>query len=343
MRRLWSSHPIPVILLALGLLLAACSSSDSQQNGGVLGEGALPDVIALPDGFQPEGIVSGRGSELFVGSLGRSDTGDIVGGAIYRADAITGEGELLVPSRAGRTALGLGYDSRSDLIFVAGGPFGTAYVYDADTGADVASYQLTALGFPDAIVNDVVVTREAAYFTDSFRPVLYRLPLGPDGRLADPSEVEEIALSGDFVIDFVPGDFNGNGIDATPNGDRLVVANSAAGTLYLVDPATGDTVRIDLGGDAVPSGDGIVLHGKTLYVVQNFLNQIAVVELAPDLQSGTVTAFITDPEFRIPTTAARFGDSLYAVNARFDVAPPPLPGFPPADPTLEYEIVRVER
>jgi hypothetical protein len=39
----------------------------------------------------------------------------------------------------------------------------------------------------------------------------------------------------------------------------------------------------------------------------------------------------------VPTTAVAAGDDLYAVNARFDVAPPGAP----ADPALGYEIVRV--
>lgn len=120
----------------------------------------------------------------------------------------------------------------------------------------------------------MIVTREAAYFTDSFHSVLYQLPLGHGGELPDPSAVEEIALSGDF--EFVPNAFNANGIEATPNGHALIVVNSANGMLYKVDPASGETTRIDLGADAVLNGDGILLVGRTLYVVQNFLNQIAV-------------------------------------------------------------------
>jgi hypothetical protein len=92
--------------------------------------------------------------------------------------------------------------------------------------------------------------------------------------------------------------------------------------------------EIDLGGDAVTNGDGILLQGQTLYVVQNFSNQIGMVALDPGLESGTVLDPITDPAFRVPTTVDRFGKGLYAVNARFDV---------PAGPTVEYEVVRVER
>jgi sugar lactone lactonase YvrE len=144
--------------------------------------------------------------------------------------------------------------------------------------------------------------------------------------------VEEIPLSGDYV--FTPGAFNANGIAATPNGKTLIIVNSVDGLLYNVDPDTGEATLIDLGGDTVPNGDGILLQGKTLYVVQNRLNQIAVVELNSDLTEGTIVDTITDSDFRVPTTIARFGNSLYAVNARFGTTP---------TPDTEYEVVRVSR
>ena len=114
----------------------------------------------------------------------------------------------------------------------------------------------------------------------------------------------------------------------------MILVNSTEGALYNVDPTTGVATRIDLGTGAVPNGDGILLQGKTLYVVQNRLNQIAVIELNADFTAGTITDTITDSDFRVPTTIARFGNSLYAVNARF--------GTPPT-PDTEYEVVRVSR
>jgi hypothetical protein len=304
----------------------------------------FPKQILLPNGFQPEGIATGRGTDFYVGSLGRlaADGLTVVGGAIYKGDLRTGEGQILVPSSAGQMAIGLAVDTRTNYLFVAGGPFGSARVYDAATGATVAEYQLTTQPFLTNLVNDVIVTRQAAYFTDSFRPVLYRVPLGPGGALLDSAVPQEIPLGGEF--DHVFGQFNANGIDATPNGKWLVVVNSFLGTLYRVDPGTGLAMLIDLGGDTVPAGDGILLDGKRLYVMQNTLNQIAVVELAPDLLSGTLVRVITDPDFfKIPTTIAGFGSDLYAVNARFDVAAPPLPGSQPADPNLEYDVIKVPK
>lgn len=286
---------------------------------------AFPDVIALPTGFSPEGIAWGRGTTFYVGSIPT--------GAIYQADARTGAGEVLVAAIPGRSAVGMTYDGRRDRLFVAGGPTGQAYVYDASTGATLGVYQLTA---PGTLVNDVAVLSDGAYFTDSFRPVIYRLPLAPNGALPPAGAVTELALGGDFQ--FVPGDFNANGIVATPDGKRLIVVNTATGALYVVDPRTGEATAIDLGGGAVPAGDGMVLSGHTLYVVQGALNQLSVVRLAPDLSSGVIESTITDADLAFPSTAAQFGSALYVVNARFDVAPPPAPA-----PGVEFQVVRVPR
>ena len=284
------------------------------------GTTTFPEVIALPDGWLPEGIAVGRGSTFYSGSRAN--------GAIYRGDLRTGEGSIFAPGATGRVAVGLSVDQRGRYLFVAGGPTGEAYVFDANSGALVANYVLTA---PGTFVNDVIVTRDAAYFTDSARPVLYRLALGPDRRVDPAMTIEEIDLGGDWQQ--VPG-FNANGIEATPNGEWLIVVNSTVGALYRVDPQTGDTTQIDLGGASVTAGDGLLLQGSTLYVVRNQLNTIVVIDLSSDLLQGTVTGQITSPLFDVPTTIAMFGSSLYAINARFSTPP---------TPTTTYSIVRVPR
>lgn len=280
----------------------------------------FPAVVPLPNGFQPEGVAVGRGSEFFAGSR--------ASGAVYHGDLRSGEGSVLVPAQEGRLALGLKLDERTNLLYVAGGSTGMAYVYDAGNGANVAAIKLAD---PPTFINDVVVTREAAFFTDSFRPFYYQIPLAPNGDLGDSPMAVEIALTGDF--DFIPGGFNANGIDATPNGKTLFTVNSTTGALYRLQAGEGNATLIDLGGDAVPNGDGILLEGKILFVVQNVLNQIAVVTLDPSLSSGEVTGRLESPNFRVPTTVGRFGDALYAVNARFDT--PPMPD-------TDYEVVQVK-
>ena len=281
---------------------------------------AFPEVIPLPVGFQPEGIAVGKGSTFYVGSIPT--------GAVYRGDLRTGEGDILVPAQEGRAAIGMKYDERTGLLFVAGGPTGFAYVYDGETGENVAEIQLTT---GDRFINDVVITKDAAYFTNSAQPVIYRVALEKNGEVPTTPEVEEIPLSGDYQ--FTEDAFNANGIAATPNGKTLIIVNSVDGLLYKVRPGSGVAKLIDLGGATLLNGDGVLLEGRTLYVVQNRMNQIAVVSLTnSDLDEGEVVDTITDDDFRVPTTIARFGDSLYAVNARFGTE---------ATPDTEYEVVRV--
>jgi len=287
---------------------------------------AFSDNILLPNGFRPEGIVSGSGTDFYVGSL--------ADGSIYKGDLRTGEGAVWVPGAAGRVAVGLAYDQRSGYLFVAGGVTGTGTVYDTRTGAQVASYQFTTAG---AFVNDVMVTRQAAYFTDSQRAQLYVLPLGPGGAVPAAGAFQTLPLVGEWQQ--IAG-FNANGIEATPNGDALIVVNSTVGAIFRVDPATGAALAIELTditgtvGTSLTMGDGLLLDGKTLYVVRNRINQIVVIRLSNDLAGGEVTGAITNAAFRVPTTITEHGNSLYAVNARFDTTP---------GPSVDYNIVRVSK
>jgi sugar lactone lactonase YvrE len=279
----------------------------------------FPEVIPLPTGFQPEGIAAGKGTTFYVGSIPT--------GAIFRGSVRTGEGAVLVAGGPGRSAIGIEVDRRSR-VFVAGGATGMAWVYDGRTGQELAAYTLAPSGAA-TFVNDVVVTGNAAWFTDSLRAVLYRVPVGPRS-LGDPADVTELPLTGDFVLQ---AGFNTNGIEVTPDGQRLVVVQSNTGTLFAVDPETGVADAIELAGGDAAFGDGLLLDGTTLYVVQNQLNRIAVIELAPDGSSGTVVRHLTDPDLDVPTTVAKFGSALYAVNARFGI---------PSPETAAYSVVRVE-
>ena len=300
-----------VSLLLLAAALPAAASS------------AFPDVIHLPTSFQPEGIAIGNQHTFYAGSL--------ADGRIVAGDLRTGEVEVLVPGAEGSMAVGMSHDSRTGYLFVAGGLDGEGRVYDTRTGALVAAYPMMSGGQFGDFINDVVVTGNAAYFTNSFAAEMYRVPLGSAGSLVG-TEAEAIPLSGDWLQ--VPGPFvfNANGIEASPNGKTLFVVSSVGQAVYTVDPSSGAAARIDLGG-ALPNGDGLVLAGKTLYVVQNQLNQVAVVRLSSDLRSGVPGEPITDPSFNVPTTAGLFGSSLYGVNAKF--------GTPPAG--TPYEVVRVNR
>jgi hypothetical protein len=132
--------------------------------------------------------------------------------------------------------------------------------------------------------------------------------------------VQTVPLSGDYVHQ--TGVNNLNGIVATRNGKTLIAVQSSTASLLKIDPATGVADRIELTGGDATNGDGLLLEGQTLYVVQNRLNRVAVVELAPDLGSGTVVRHLTHPAFDVPTTIDRVSGRLYLPNARFGVLGP---------------------
>jgi hypothetical protein len=292
-----------IAVLAAALVIAAVAVA----HGG-------PERIALPDGFRPEGIASGPGTSVFVGSIPT--------GRVLEIDTKTGASTEAVPAREGHAAIGLKYDRRADRLFVSGGPTGKAFVYDAGSGAELAAFQLTAAGQP-TFINDVVLTRTAAYFTDSMQPVIYAVE-------RDLSAVRPIPLTG---FPMTPEENNLNGIEAARHGRVLLAIQTSEGVLWRIDPATGSHVPVDLGGATLTNGDGLLLISRrTLLVVQNRLNQIAVVKLDRGFRSGRVVSTITHPDFDVPTTVARKRGSLYLPNARF--ATPPTP-------ETEYWVTRV--
>ena len=280
--------------------------------------GHVEEVIALPNGFQPEGITIGPRATAYVGSLADGD--------VYVFDVRTGE-EIRTLEGPGTPSVGLKIDNRGRL-FIAGGPTGTARVVDATTGELLEEY---ALSSAPTFVNDVVLTRKAAWFTDSQQAQVYKIPLGRGGALPQPDAVEVVPLSGDWVQQ--PG-FNANGIAETPNHRALLVVQSATGTLFRVNKETGVATVVDLGGLELTNGDGLLVVGRTLYIVQNQLNRVAVIRLNAAGTRGALVDVRTDPDFQVPTTVAQFGRWLYLPNARF--------GTPPT-PDTEYSVVRIRR
>ncbi|MFG2131178.1 superoxide dismutase [Streptomyces sp. NPDC048751] len=279
---------------------------------------AWPAAFPLPNGWQPEGIAIGSRPYAYFGSLAHGD--------LYRADLATGRGTVLSTGLgAGHPTVGLKADPYGRL-FLSGGDSGELRTADARTGE---IEQVYAVG--GTFVNDVVLTPGAAWFTDTYQAKLYKLVLG---RRGTPCGVETVPLSGDWV----QGDgFTANGIERTPDGSALLVVNTVAdgGGLMRVDPRTGAARAVDLGTARLPNGDGLLLLGRTLYAVQQAQNAIDVFRLNADGTRGTAITRITDPRFRIPTTAAAWGERIYLPNARFDVEQP--------QPDTEYDAVAVRR
>ncbi|MFD9738156.1 SMP-30/gluconolactonase/LRE family protein [Umezawaea sp. NPDC059074] len=287
------------VVLGLSLVSAVPAVADHGR--------AFPTEFALPNGFLPEGIAIGSKPTAYFGSRGD--------GSIYRVDLRTGTGSVF-SAGPGTPSVGLKIDSR-ERLFVSGGGAGNGRVVDARSGAILKSYQFS----PDAdtFVNDVVVTDKAVWYTDSRKSVLYKLALGRGGSL--PTEAVAVPLTGDFVL--TPGVNNANGIAETPDGRALLIVQSNTGKLFRVDPSTGATKEVDLGGELLTNGDGLLVVGRSLYVVQNRLNTVA--EFAVDRRgtSGRLVQKVTDPRFDVPTTVASFGGRLYLPNARFSTPPTP--------------------
>jgi sugar lactone lactonase YvrE len=280
------------------------------------------EVIVLPGASSAEGIAAGGGATFYAGDLFRGD--------IFRGNLQRGTAELFIDAPDGRMAVGMAANVAHQLLFVAGGFTGQAYVYDTRTAATVASYQFAAPGA--SLVNDVALTKDGAWFTDSFHAQLYFVPVSRAGVPAP--TFRTLAVSGPAAaISPISGAVNLNGIQATTNGTTLIVAHSANAQLYTVDPASGASAPI--AGVSVPNVDGLVLEAGRLWAVQNFSNQVSRIRLAPDFSSGVVEAVITSPLFQVPTTAARFGSRLAVVNAKFDTGIPPT-----AD---QYEVILVDR
>ena len=299
---------LTALVLGLSLAIAPAVSAHDDDDA----PPNLPARIDLPPGFQPEGIES-FGPFLFAGSL--------TDGAIWRGSAVTGEGQILVPGQAGRVATGLHIDQWNRL-WVAGGPTGTIRVYSILDGRPLQTYTFTGTGF----INDLDITRNAVYATDSMNAQLAVVPLGRRGRLPDPSAVRLMPLKGDFKLQ--PG-FNANGIAA--RGNWLIMVQSNTGLLFRVHPRTGATRQIDTGGYLVTNGDGLELRGRTLYVVRNQNNLVAVLRLNESLRRARLKGEITAPPgaLSVPTTATTTLGALWVVNARFGI------------PTTEYWITRL--
>jgi sugar lactone lactonase YvrE len=318
------------VLFIVMLTTAAVPATATPTAAGTSGHHPrFPTSIPLPNGFFPEGItIDGR--TAYVGSL--------IDGAIQEQDLRTGGTRQFAASPGtGRIAVGMDVD-RTGRLWVAGGGPALApgvrpgfRVYDTRTGRLLLDQEVNG-GF----VNDVIVTRDAAWFTDSFLPRLIRVPIGRHGAIG---AAEYVPLEGDWKQ--VTGEFNANGIVATADGRYLIVAQSTApvgpgAALYRVpadaDGSAVDAVRIAVDG-TLAGADGLVLVGRTLYSVAG-PSGVVKLRLSSALSRGRIVATLPVPGGVTPTTADVFGRRLYVVDAKF-----PLFG----DPAVAFQTTAIRR
>jgi hypothetical protein len=300
------------VLASLALVLSGTSSATARSQGDHDGHHGSRSTVALPDGLQPEGIESGPGTRYYVGS--------VADGRIVTGDLRRGSSTVLLPAAAGRSIRGLFLDRRSHLLWAVGSVGADAHVWavQSRTGAVVRDVAVPGGGF----LNDLVVTRDDVWVTDSQRDRLTRIALGRRGS-AGSSAPTFVPLGGAWP-QAVP-DFSANGIRSLGRG-HVVLNNSGVGGLWDVDTRTGLTRQIQVtGSPAVTSGDGLERRGSTLWNVRG-TGGFDVTQLRLSYRHGTwsarVTRVLTSPTLDVPSTATVVGNALYAVNARFGVASP---------------------
>ncbi len=266
------------------------------------GETVFPESIAYRD----------RTKDFFV-----SSTTD---GTIFRGNLQKESADVFLPGgESGRTtAIGVKVDDYKDRLFVAGGNTGQIFVYDIHSGKLLGKFSNQKTS---TFINDAAITPNGdAYFTDSSDPILYKVST---------NQAQEIVFEPwlDFTgtsLKYQSG-FNLNGIAATKDGKYLIVVQSNTGKLFRIDIAGKQVTEINLGGETLTNGDGILLSGEQiLYVVRNQQSLIVKVKLTENFSRGTVVSSTTDPSFAYPTAITQVGEHLLVVNSQFNKRGPGL-------------------
>ena len=215
-------------------LIVACAAICSLTAPAALAESALPDKIALPNGFAPEGIEIAGGKTFFVGSTQT--------GAIYSGKPAHGRwAASSIPGAAAGTRAATGIEYEHGKLWVAGAAGGTARVYDVKTHALVREYHLAPAS--STFINDAVVTKNAAFFTDSQRPVISAHRHRPRRRAGRPSPTSRSrATTTTSRVSSIS-----TGSCATADGKHLIAVSTAGRKLFLINPATGAAKTIVTG------------------------------------------------------------------------------------------------
>jgi sugar lactone lactonase YvrE len=280
----------------------------------------------LPASGNPEGVAYDKKRGFFYVSV-------VTDGSIYRGTLDDPTVRPWLPAgQDGRTsATGMKVEGR--LLYVAGASTGAIFVYDTRTGSLVGRFDTGPGGF----INDLALTKNGdVYATDSLRPFLYRVRAESVEAGAGPVEAIPILPE----IPHVPGQFNLNGIDVSENGKELITIQTNTGRVWKIvpggrshggdddhgddddrrsggDPLARTITEIPVRGGPLVNGDGLIVDGDRLLVVQNQQELITEVKLSRQRTRGEVVGTTTDPTFKTPTTAAIARNRLLVVNSEF--------------------------
>lgn len=291
------------------LTLAALSvftARDAAVQAPALDRYALPADVTFPEGIAHDP------------ARGVIYTASALTGALARVDLKTRQSELVTPAGVlvptGSTTfpavLGMKLDG-ANRLWVAGGRTGRMLLIDTRTGRVLKQFEVPAPG--GSLINDVALIGTTGYFTDTRMPTLWRVEARGD-QIGD----LEPWLRFDGTVLQYDSSANLNGIAATPDGRSLIVVQMGKGLLFRIDVGTKAVSAIDTAGADLTGADGLVLDGRTLYVVRQPAAEIVTVALSDDHTKGTVIARFKDAQLAWPATAAKVDDRLLVVNTQFN-------------------------
>ena len=270
-----------------------------------------PYILPAANPF-PESIAV-VGDHFFVGSVST--------GTVSRGDLDRRRAQVWSPGGTdGRTSV-TGVKATDDRLILMGGATGKVFVYNVKNGRLIREFDAPACA-SGHFINDAAVAKNGdVYVTDSFCPVLFRIPAAML-RTAGPAVTLRRFLSfRGTVFQFLPGGaFNANGIVAAEGGRVLVIVQSATGFLFRVNPSTRRVSKVDTGGADLTNGDGMaLLGGDRLVVVRNANAEIATLQLRDDATRARLRSRLVDPEHLLfPTGAAEARGRLLVTNSQLD-------------------------
>lgn len=294
-------------LLVLTACFTACNTSDP-----VFDAPVIPERIAFSATRQyPEGITYAPSfSQFLISSITQGKVGTVDEKGRY-ADFISDDKQLISS---------VGMKVRNNLLYVCNGDQGVSdkstpqtalktaklFIYDLTSRQAIRRVDLAAL-LPGVnhYANDIAFDDQGnAYVTDSFAPVIYKVP-------ADTSQASLLVNSP--LFSGAQG-INLNGIVYHPD-KFLIVVKSNEGKLFKVDLTNISNVS-EITGVTLVNGDGMVLYNNDLYVV-NGRNKVSQVRSTDGWQTASLVK--TDSVgYNQATTNVLVNDKLYTINARID-------------------------